>query len=77
MTHNHDVMVGIEFLVRAAGDIPHRNVFGSIDVRGFKLPRLADIEDCECFTLLLQGFDLAGRDFEVHKICSQHLALGS
>src|SRR5271154_7037206 len=67
MAHDHDVLVGIEFLVSPRRDVAHRNVLCSFDAGGFIFPRLANIEQHKCFSALLQRLDLTGRNFEVHR----------
>src|ERR1700687_3357099 len=70
MTHDDDVVVGVEFLVSARRNIAHRDMFCACDARGFVFPCLANIEQRKCFAALLQRLDLPGRDFEVHKCLS-------
>ena len=69
MAEDDNVIVGIEFLVGACGNVPHGNVLGSFEARGLVFPRLANIEQRKYFPALLQRFDLTGRDFEVHSLC--------
>src|ERR1700722_12102698 len=66
MTHDHDVFVGIEFLVSPGRHIPHGNVFYAFEVGGIVFPRLANIEQRECVAALLQRFDLIRRNLEFH-----------
>src|SRR6202048_4655362 len=75
MTHDDDVVVGVEFLVSARRNIAHRDMFCAFDARGFVFPCLANIEQRKCFAALLQRLDLPGRDFEVHKCLSVETGL--
>lgn len=67
MADHHDVILRIEFLVRAGWDIAHGNILASLETRLGQPPGLAYIEQSECLTLFEQGLDLSGADFEVHK----------
>jgi hypothetical protein len=67
VAHDYDVLVGVQFLMGASGDVAHGNMLGALQVRGFEFPRFTHVEQGEDVALLLQGFRLAGRDFEVHR----------
>src|SRR5271155_1115742 len=66
MAHDHNMFVGIEFLMGSRGDVAHRYMLRAFEVRRFVLPGLADIEQSEGFAAFLQRLHLAERDFEVH-----------
>src|SRR5271163_3252566 len=66
MTHDHDMFVGIEFLVSTGRHVSHRNVLYAFEVGGIVFPWLTNVEQRESVAALLQRLDLIGRNFEVH-----------
>ena len=45
VTYHDDVIVGVEFLAGATGNISHRNELAVFDLRGIDFPRLAHVEE--------------------------------
>src|SRR5271165_6602712 len=68
MTHDDNMIVRSKFLVSARGNVSHWNVLRPFDAGGFVFPQLTNIDERECFSALLQRFDLSGRDVEVHNL---------
>jgi hypothetical protein len=44
MAYNYDVLVGIELLMSAAGDVAHGDEFASSNAGELELPRLTNVE---------------------------------
>jgi hypothetical protein len=70
VTHHDDVLIRVKLLMRTRRDIAHGDRFGALKPGLLVLPRFADVEQCETLAALLQRFDLAGGNFEVHKSVS-------
>src|ERR1700674_224130 len=66
MTNHHDVLLGIQFLMRSRWDIPHRNILAALNLGFFQFPRLAHVEQSELLALLEHGVYVSGADFKVH-----------
>src|SRR5581483_706129 len=70
MTDYDDVLLGIEFLVRPHGHIPHRHQLRSFYARRLVFPRLADIEQGEALAALELLLYFIRLYFEFHPIIS-------
>ncbi len=67
MANYHDVVVRIEFLMGARGNISHGHELRAGHVRGFKLPGFAYIEQRECLAVIEFRLHFFGSDFVVHE----------
>jgi hypothetical protein len=63
MTVHNDVIVGIEFLVRARWDVAHWDVRAALNASDFALPWLANVEKFDVACL----FHFFRCDFPIHK----------
>src|SRR3954468_12112689 len=57
MAHDHDVILRIEFLMRTRRHIAHRDELRAGDLRRFKFPGFADIDQRECLACIKLPFD--------------------
>ena len=55
VAEDDDRLIGVEFLVGAGGDVPHRHGEGTGDGGGLELPGLADVEQKGWMGLLACG----------------------
>src|SRR5581483_1596373 len=70
MTDYDDVLLGIEFQVRAHGHIPHRHELRTFDARRLVLPRLTHVEQRECLAAIESPLYFIRLYFEFHTIIS-------
>jgi len=66
MADDNDVVVGIQFLVRAAGHVAHGHEFCALDARRLVLPRFADVEQRKRLSFIELSFHFVWPDFVIH-----------
>ena len=77
MTEDDDVVLRIELLMSACGNLSHWHVLCPLDVGFLPLPWLAHVKQRKSFPTLLKPTDLADANFKVHSGSRQQLSAGT
>jgi len=70
MANHNDVVLRVEFLGGAHGNITHGNILTPFQASLCQLPGLAHVEQRELFSMLEHSFHSPSADFEVHSFDS-------